>query len=227
VVMVGTDPVEVDRRLLAGELACPCGGGLSPWGHARPRAVRGSGVVRPRRARCLLCRATHVLLTVSCLLRRADPGEVIALRSRRRPLVRGIGRLRPGWVVQSRRCAAGYARSLATPSGCVRCSPRCWSNWTRSQARSRCVGGFLPTPARRSAGALRRPADGSGWWARCRHGSWSRRSAAGDCSPRPARRSGSTRAGPWARVADRRASRLVRPQRAHVSVRRYRHGCWP
>ena len=35
------------------------------------------GVLRPRRARCGACRATHVLLTISCLLRRADAAEVI------------------------------------------------------------------------------------------------------------------------------------------------------
>jgi hypothetical protein len=77
VVMVGTDPVEVDRRLRAGELVCPCGGGLSPWGHARVRAVHGVGVLRPRRARCVRCLVTHVLLAVSCLLRRADGAAVI------------------------------------------------------------------------------------------------------------------------------------------------------
>src|SRR5664279_2377948 len=52
VVMVGSDALEVERRLLAGELVCPCGGGLSPWGHARQRSVRGVGDLRPRRARC-------------------------------------------------------------------------------------------------------------------------------------------------------------------------------
>lgn len=82
--MVGTDPVEVERKLGAGELACPCGGGLSRWGHARPRTVRGVGVLRPRRARCLVCRVTHVLLAVSGLVRRADAAEVIgaALRAK-------------------------------------------------------------------------------------------------------------------------------------------------
>lgn len=77
VVMVGNDLVEVERLLAAGELACPCGGGLRRWGHARPRAVRGVGLLRPRRARCLACRVTHVLLAVSCLVRRADAAEVI------------------------------------------------------------------------------------------------------------------------------------------------------
>jgi hypothetical protein len=77
VVMVGTDLVEVDRRLRAGELVCPCGGGLSPWGRARQRAVYGLGVLRPRRARCTSCHVTHVLLAVSCLARRADAAEVI------------------------------------------------------------------------------------------------------------------------------------------------------
>jgi hypothetical protein len=78
VVMVGTDPVEVERRLRAGELACPCGAGpLAPWGHARQREVRGVGVLRARRARCSVCLVTHVLLAVSCLLRRADAVEVV------------------------------------------------------------------------------------------------------------------------------------------------------
>lgn len=78
VVMVGSDPVEVDRRLCAGELGCPCGAGrLAPWGHARERSVRGVGLLRPRRARCSVCLVTHVLLAVSCLLRRADAVEVI------------------------------------------------------------------------------------------------------------------------------------------------------
>jgi hypothetical protein len=76
-VMVGTAQGEVDRRLVAGELACPCGGALRPWGHARSRVVRGVGVLRPRRGRCVACRVTHVLLAVSCLVRRADGVEVI------------------------------------------------------------------------------------------------------------------------------------------------------
>ena len=84
VVMVGSDALEVERRLLAGELVCPCGGGLSPWGHARQRSVRGVGDLRPRRARCGSCLVTHVLLAVSCLLRRADGVDVIgaALRAK-------------------------------------------------------------------------------------------------------------------------------------------------
>jgi hypothetical protein len=99
VVMVGSDAVEVDRRLRAGELACPCGGGLSPWGHARPRAVRGVGVLRPRRGRCGACEVTHVLLVVSCLLRRADGADVIgsALSAKatgqgHRPIAARLGR---------------------------------------------------------------------------------------------------------------------------------------
>ncbi|HEX3785074.1 MAG TPA: hypothetical protein VHX38_35910 [Pseudonocardiaceae bacterium] len=76
-VMVGIDVVEVERRLRAGELVCPCGGGLVPWGHARQRSVRGVGDLRPRRARCGSCLATHVLLAVSCLLRRADGSDVV------------------------------------------------------------------------------------------------------------------------------------------------------
>jgi hypothetical protein len=99
VVMVGIGAVEVERRLLAGELVCPCGGGLSPWGHARQRVVRGFGVLRPRRARCVACQVTHVLLAVSCLLRRADAAGVIGaalmLKARgqgHRPIAAQLGR---------------------------------------------------------------------------------------------------------------------------------------
>jgi hypothetical protein len=97
--MVGSDVVEVERRLRAGELFCPCGGGLAPWGHARARSVRGVGDLRPRRARCGECLVTHVLLGVSCLLRRADGAEVIgaALRAKatgqgHRPIAERLGR---------------------------------------------------------------------------------------------------------------------------------------
>ncbi len=73
---VGEDAVEVERRLVAGGLACPgCGDVLAGWGHARRRMIRGeSGRVwlRPRRTRCCGCRATHVLLPVGVLARRAD-----------------------------------------------------------------------------------------------------------------------------------------------------------
>lgn len=84
VVIVGMDSVEVDRQLASGEWECPCGGRLAPWGHARQRIVRGVGVLRPRRGRCGRCRVTHVLLAVSCVLRRADGVDVIgeALRSK-------------------------------------------------------------------------------------------------------------------------------------------------
>ena len=77
VIMVGTDSVEVERRLSTGELVCRCGGRLVRWGHARLRTVRGVGVLRPRRVRCAGCRVTHVLLSVACLWRRADGAEVI------------------------------------------------------------------------------------------------------------------------------------------------------
>jgi hypothetical protein len=54
---------------------------LSPWGWAIERVLRGSGAVlvrvRPRRAWCRRCHATHVLLPVVALARRADLAEVI------------------------------------------------------------------------------------------------------------------------------------------------------
>ena len=78
---VETDPAAVEERLRSGGLVCPgCAGVLAGWGRARARVVRGrdgSQQVVPRRARCTGCRATHVLLPVLLLVRRADTAEVI------------------------------------------------------------------------------------------------------------------------------------------------------
>jgi Domain of unknown function (DUF6431) len=81
VLTVSADGDEVERRLAAGVLACPgCGGVLAGWGRARERRIRGrdqESRVCPRRARCRGCGRTHVLLPVTCLVRRADETAVI------------------------------------------------------------------------------------------------------------------------------------------------------
>src|SRR5258706_1977995 len=76
--MIGiADPARAEVDLAAGALACPgCAAPLQPWGHARSRTVRDRGAttvtLRPRRARCPACRATHVLLPALVAPRRAD-----------------------------------------------------------------------------------------------------------------------------------------------------------
>jgi hypothetical protein len=101
--MVGTDPLEVERSLLAGELVCPaCEGVLRPWGHARWRSSRreeGSVRHRPRRASCSACPRTQVLLPATWLSRRADAVSVIgsALLAKaggggHRPIAAALGR---------------------------------------------------------------------------------------------------------------------------------------
>jgi hypothetical protein len=76
---VEADALEAD--LSTGRLRCPgCRGALSPWGFARAREVRmldGSSRLRPRRARCGRCQATHVLLPAWSVPRRRDGAEVI------------------------------------------------------------------------------------------------------------------------------------------------------
>jgi hypothetical protein len=83
VLTVEIDVEAVEQRLGSGRLACPgCSGALAGWGHARPRQVRGpAGQVRvvPRRSRCTGCGATHVLLPVLVLARRADTAAVIGV----------------------------------------------------------------------------------------------------------------------------------------------------
>lgn len=81
VVTVGDSVVGVEAALAAGRIGCPgCGARLAPWGWARVRVVRSVGSVlwlRPRRGRCVSCGASHVLLPVSVLVRRADAVEVV------------------------------------------------------------------------------------------------------------------------------------------------------
>jgi len=128
--MVGNDPVEVERSLVAGELVCPsCSGALGPWGNARWRSSRGpAGTVRhrPRRGRCASCGGTHVLLAQGWLSRRADAACVIGAaleanaagaghRSIARRLGRPVSTVR-GWLrrfaSRSEQLRAGFTRLL-------------------------------------------------------------------------------------------------------------------
>jgi hypothetical protein len=130
VVTVEADLDGVERRLAAGELWCPsCGGVLTGWGRARPRQVRGpDGPVElcPRRSRCTGCRATHVLLPVTALLRRADTAAVIvsalAAKAKRglgfRRIAADLGR--PGETVR------GWLRRFAQRAEAVRSTFTVW-----------------------------------------------------------------------------------------------------
>ncbi|HEY5877349.1 MAG TPA: DUF6431 domain-containing protein [Nakamurella sp.] len=110
VLTVAARAAVVESHLGSGALACPgCGGRLVPWGHARVRLVRGLGGgerVRPRRSRCAGCRATHVLLPVFCLLRRAYSVTVIGAALAAKAAL-GLGHRR-------------IAARLGVPSGSVR-----------------------------------------------------------------------------------------------------------
>jgi hypothetical protein len=113
VVTVGADAGEVEQRLAAGGLECPdCAGRLARWGRARERRVRGLDEpvrVCPRRSRCTGCGATHVLLPVTLLLRRADTAEVI-----------GAGLTARAAGMGHRRVAAGLERPTETVRGWLR-----------------------------------------------------------------------------------------------------------
>lgn len=79
--IVENDVARVERDLAAGVVECPgCGGRLAPWAFARRRLLRaetGPVEVRPRRARCVSCAKTQVLLPDVGLGRRVDAVAVI------------------------------------------------------------------------------------------------------------------------------------------------------
>ncbi|MGH8996202.1 MAG: DUF6431 domain-containing protein [Acidimicrobiales bacterium] len=81
VLIVCSEGEVVEADLAAGRVGCPsCEGCLARWGFGRWRTLRaesGSVALRPRRARCRLCRSTHVLLPDVVLARRADTVAVI------------------------------------------------------------------------------------------------------------------------------------------------------
>jgi hypothetical protein len=82
VLTVGNSAAVAEELLGNGLLSCPgCGGRLGGWGHAVRRRVFTAGripvAVRPRRARCGSCGATHVLLPAWLLARRCDGAGVI------------------------------------------------------------------------------------------------------------------------------------------------------
>ena len=124
VLTVEADRLSVERRLAAGDLGCPgCGHGLSPWGWAVARVLRGPGAqmvrVRPRRSRCAGCGVTHVLLPVFALARRADLAEVIgaALVARARgSSVRAVA----VWLGRPVDTVRGWLRRFAERAGAVR-----------------------------------------------------------------------------------------------------------
>jgi len=111
------EPDVMEADLAAGRLCCPgCEGPLACWGFARERQVRmldGVRTVRPRRAYCQRCEATHVLLPAWAVPRRRDGAEVIgeALLAK----AQGLGH---------RRIAARLARPPATVRGWLRAFAR-------------------------------------------------------------------------------------------------------
>jgi transposase-like protein len=130
-VIIVAEPDRVEDDLAGGVLACPhCGGLLRPWSYAATRSVRqldGSArTVRPRRARCLTCRATQVLLPGSLLPRRADATEVIGAAL----LANAQGR---GW----RRIAAELGRPPATVRRWLRAARGPHLAWLRRQGVAR------------------------------------------------------------------------------------------
>lgn len=152
VLMVEADPARVEQALATGELACPgCGGVLGGWGWARGRWLRGRDGVHqrlcPRRGRCRACRATHVLLPVTGLLRRLDAAEVIGAG------VAGHGRrAQPSPDRCLAGCAAVHGAGLAWP---VRRSGG-------ADRRALCQAGGLAGSQRSRARAARVTAGGCG-----------------------------------------------------------------
>src|SRR5262245_48089809 len=125
--MIGiVDPQRAEADLTAGELDCPgCGATLRPWGYARARRVRDHAsttlTLRPRRARCVTCGATQVLLLGSVLPRRADTTAVI-----------GTALLASAGGAGYRRIAAELGRPLSTVRRWLRLVRGAHTQWLRA-----------------------------------------------------------------------------------------------
>lgn len=122
-----SSPEVVEADLAAGRLCCPgCDGPLVRWGFAREREVRMLDEVRslkPRRAYCRACDATHVLLAAFSVARRRDGAEVIgeallakAQGAGHRQIAARLGRP-PGTV---RGWLRAFARRAEALGGCAR-----------------------------------------------------------------------------------------------------------
>jgi hypothetical protein len=124
VLTVNGDRDAVERQLGSGELACPlCGGVLGGWGNAVTRPVRqlegADELVRPLRSRCRACRATHVLLPVQLLCRRADAGAVIGRALEESAAGAGHRKI-AGLLGRPVSTVRGWLRGLARNAGRVR-----------------------------------------------------------------------------------------------------------
>jgi hypothetical protein len=115
--VVATNPVQVEAQLAAGRFACPdCGERLSPWGFTRWRSVRvrhGVRRLRLRRATSPGCGYTHVHVPAWVTARRRDAVEVIG--SALAMAAEGVGH---------RRIAARLDRPPETVRGWLRCARR-------------------------------------------------------------------------------------------------------
>jgi transposase-like protein len=132
-VIVVSCPQRAERILQAGTMSCPrCRGRLRPYGHGRTRTVRGVGAdtvtVTPRRARCVECRGTQILLPTALTVRRADSTEVIgnALAAK----ANGAG---------FRTIAARLGRPASTVRRWLRRAPESHTQWLLERAVERAV----------------------------------------------------------------------------------------
>lgn len=139
-VILTLDLAKAEADLARGGRSCrSCGQSLAPWGFARARSVAGpDGTrvrVRPRRARCRGCGATHVLLPAQVLPRCSAGSELVGQVL----LAAAQG---AGHRTISERCSLPEGtvrrwlrRAGTTPSGCVSWAPAAPTNWTRTCPR--------------------------------------------------------------------------------------------
>jgi hypothetical protein len=141
-VTVGVVAGVVERRAGGGQVAlsrvCWPADGV---GRARERVVRGEGGIggrlRPRRSRCSGCGVTHVLMPVSCLLRRADGVAVIWAGLAAGAAGAGHRKIAAAPGGRRRRCAAGWPGSARVPGWSAGCSRGGCARWTLIRRRCR------------------------------------------------------------------------------------------
>ena len=132
VLTVGKDGTR--RAAARGGLACPgCGGRLGPWGHARPRGLRGAAGAASATPGAVRRLRVHACVAAGQCVG-ATGGQAVVIGAALVRAAAGWGHRRVAeWLGRSAATVRGWLRRFGPGLGrCGRRSPRCWCGGRRA-----------------------------------------------------------------------------------------------